>query len=110
MSDPDLVGTLVAERFRIIRRIGGGSFGEIYMGIGPNLTEVQNVGDTHSTFFFARYDVFFKIIFCVLFLFKVAAKFERKGHISPQLRHEYKVYRELKGSRGICTVSISWLL
>ena len=40
MSDPDLVGTLVAERFRIIRRIGGGSFGEIYMGIGPNLTEV----------------------------------------------------------------------
>ena len=53
MSDPDLVGTLVAERFRIIRRIGGGSFGEIYMGIGPNLTEVRNVGDTHSTFFFA---------------------------------------------------------
>ena len=43
MSDPDLVGTLVAERFRIIRRIGGGSFGEIYMGIGPNLTEVRVV-------------------------------------------------------------------
>jgi hypothetical protein len=40
MSDPDLVGTLVAERFRMIRRIGGGSFGEIYMGMGPNLTEV----------------------------------------------------------------------
>ena len=38
-SDP-LVGSLVAERFRIIRRIGGGSFGEIYMGIGPSLTEV----------------------------------------------------------------------
>ena len=79
MSDPELVGTLVAERcvhlwnvkrtneativfasfflnpcpallstvcandnrFRIIRRIGGGSFGEIYMGIGPNLIEVR---------------------------------------------------------------------
>jgi serine/threonine protein kinase len=35
---------------------------------------------------------------------QVAAKFERKGHVSPQLRHEYKVYRELKGSKGICTV------
>ena len=40
MSDPELVGTVVAERFRIVRRIGGGSFGEIYMGLGPNLTEV----------------------------------------------------------------------
>ena len=36
---------------------------------------------------------------------QVAAKFEKKDHISPQLRHEYKVYRELKGSRGICSVS-----
>ena len=35
----------------------------------------------------------------------MAAKFEKKDHVSPQLRHEYKVYRELKGSRGICSVS-----
>ena len=42
-SDPDLVGTLVADRFRMIRRIGGGSFGEIYMGMGPNLTEVSDL-------------------------------------------------------------------
>lgn len=39
-------------------------------------------------------------------MYQVAAKFEKKEHVSPQLRHEYKVYRELKGSRGICSVSI----
>lgn len=39
-------------------------------------------------------------------MYQVAAKFEKKEHVSPQLRHEYKVYRELKGSRGICSVSV----
>ena len=68
-SNPEFIGT----GFRIVRRIGGGSFGQIYMGIGPNLTDTE-----------------------------VAVKFELKGHDSPQLRHEYKVYRELKGCRGIC--------
>jgi len=40
---PALLSTVCANdnRFRIIRRIGGGSFGEIYMGIGPNLIEVR---------------------------------------------------------------------
>lgn len=65
--------SLVNNKYRITRRIGGGSFGEIYMGIGPNNE-------------------------------KVAVKFERHGTRCPQLRHEYKVYRELTGCHGFCQV------
>ena len=32
---------LVNNKYRITRRIGGGSFGEIYMGIGPNNEKVR---------------------------------------------------------------------
>jgi len=28
--------SLVNNKYRITKRIGGGSFGEIYMGVGPN--------------------------------------------------------------------------
>lgn len=65
--------SLVNNKYRITRRIGGGSFGEIYMGVGPNNE-------------------------------KVAVKFERHGTRCPQLRHEYKVYRELLGCHGFCQV------
>lgn len=65
--------SLVNNKYRITRRIGGGSFGEIYMGVGPNNE-------------------------------KVAVKFERHGTRCPQLRHEYKVYRELTGCHGFCQV------
>jgi serine/threonine protein kinase len=60
-------------KYRIVRRIGGGSFGEIYMGLGPNNE-------------------------------KVAVKFELQSSRCPQLRHEYKVYRELYKCNGFCTV------
>lgn len=68
-----MAAALINNKYRITRRIGGGSFGEIYMGIGP-----QNE--------------------------KVAIKFERQGTRCPQLRHEYKVYRELAKCPGFCTV------
>ena len=29
------VTSLINNKFRLTRRIGGGSFGEIYMGVGP---------------------------------------------------------------------------
>ena len=35
---------------------------------------------------------------------KVAAKFEKEGTRCPQLRHEYKVYRELVNCHGFCSV------
>lgn len=65
--------SLVNNKYRIVRRIGGGSFGEIYLGVEPN-------GE------------------------KVAVKFERHGARCPQLRHEYKVYRELANCHGFCSV------
>lgn len=41
--------SLVNNKYRITRRIGGGSFGEIYMGIGPSNEKVEN--DDNSTKF-----------------------------------------------------------
>ena len=35
-----MASSLVNNKYRITRRIGGGSFGEIYMGIGPNNEKV----------------------------------------------------------------------
>ena len=65
--------SLVNNKYRITRRIGGGSFGEIYLGVGPS-------GE------------------------KVAVKFEKHGSRCPQLRHEYKVYREVASCHGFCSV------
>eukprot|EP00613_Pedinella_sp_CCMP2098_P017785 CAMPEP_0171769618 /NCGR_PEP_ID=MMETSP0991-20121206/53047_1 /TAXON_ID=483369 /ORGANISM="non described non described, Strain CCMP2098" /LENGTH=452 /DNA_ID=CAMNT_0012374683 /DNA_START=96 /DNA_END=1450 /DNA_ORIENTATION=+ len=69
-NGPDPRGTLINGRFRPTRKLGSGSFGEIFMGVGTT-------GE------------------------KVAIKFEKAGLRCPQLRHEYKVYRELSGSVGI---------
>ena len=62
-------GPLVNEQYRITKRLGGGSFGDIYLGVGPNNE-------------------------------KVAVKFEKHSTRCPQLRHEYKVYRELQNTPG----------
>ena len=34
--------SLVNNKYRITKRIGGGSFGEIYMGVGPNNEKVKS--------------------------------------------------------------------
>jgi len=34
-SNEIMSSSLVNNKYRITRRIGGGSFGEIYMGVGP---------------------------------------------------------------------------
>ena len=38
-----MASSLVNNKYRITRRIGGGSFGEIYMGIGPNNEKVRSL-------------------------------------------------------------------
>ncbi|CAM9121384.1 unnamed protein product [Choristocarpus tenellus] len=60
---------LINEQYRIAKRLGGGSFGDIYLGVGQN-------GE------------------------RVAVKFEKHTTRCPQLRHEYKVYRELQKCPG----------
>ena len=62
---------LIASRYRPSKRIGSGSFGEIYSGVDSSGAD------------------------------KVAIKFEKHGLRCPQLRHEYKVYRELQGCVGV---------
>lgn len=68
-----LEGKIVNSKYRITRKIGAGSFGEVYEGIG-NRDKL------------------------------VAIKFEDQSSAHPQLRHEYKVYRELINCHGFCSV------
>merc|ERR1712137_651591 len=67
------MGQSSISKYRITKRVGGGSFGDIYLGVGAN-------GE------------------------KVAVKFEKHGARCPQLRHEYKVYRELQNAPGFAKV------
>ncbi|KAJ1426927.1 hypothetical protein B484DRAFT_450467 [Ochromonadaceae sp. CCMP2298] len=68
--------TLINNKHRITSRIGGGGFGVVYRGVGPNNEEV-------------------------------AVKIERQGTAHRQLRHEYKVYRELTDCHGFSSVSLA---
>jgi len=40
-----MASSLVNNKYRITRRIGGGSFGEIYMGVGLNNEKVRECND-----------------------------------------------------------------
>jgi len=62
--------SVISNKYRLSRRLGGGSFGDIYLGEYIPTSE------------------------------KVAIKFEKHGARCPQLRHEYKVYRELQHCAG----------
>ena len=61
--------SIINNKYRLQRRLGGGSFGDIYLGEYIPTNE------------------------------RVAIKFEKHDARCPQLRHEYKVYRELQ----LCT-------
>ncbi|KFD52073.1 hypothetical protein M514_07055 [Trichuris suis] len=66
--------TIVGNKYRLIRRIGGGSFGEIYLGINKTNGE------------------------------EVAVKIESNKSRHPQLLYESKVYRILQGGIGIAHI------
>lgn len=53
---------------------------------------------------FSRHLLTNSIRFSSLTSLQVAVKFERHGARCPQLRHEYKVYRELTNCHGFCSV------
>jgi len=69
MSNP-ISTPIIASKYRVQKRLGGGSFGDIYLGEYIPSSE------------------------------KVAIKFEKHSARCPQLRHEYKVYRELQHCPG----------
>lgn len=64
----------IGNQFKLMRRINGGAFGEIYLGKDI----INNV--------------------------EVIVKVEKVDAVHPQLRHEYKVYRELQGCPGITEI------
>lgn len=50
-GDPQpMASSLVNNKYRITRRIGGGSFGEIYMGIGPSNEKVCELAQQRGKF------------------------------------------------------------
>ena len=65
--------TVIGQKYRINRKIGSGSFGEIYSGTVIYRDPPQ----------------------------QVAIKFEKRSARCLQLRHEFKVYRVLQGCTGI---------
>uniref|UniRef100_A0AC34QTF4 Protein kinase domain-containing protein n=1 Tax=Panagrolaimus sp. JU765 TaxID=591449 RepID=A0AC34QTF4_9BILA len=67
-------GMIVGKKYKLTKKIGSGSFGEIYAGYDV---------DTH---------------------FEIACKVESNRSQHPQLLHEHKVYRTLNHSIGIPTV------
>ena len=73
--------TVIGRKYRINQRIASGSFSEIYsatvIGHGHNFCSCTNCNK------------------------QVAIKFEKRSARCPQLRHEFKVYRELQGCTGI---------
>lgn len=62
---------IIASKYRIIRKIGSGSFGDIYLGISVVCGE------------------------------EVAIKMESRNARHPQLLYEYKLYKVLVGGVGI---------
>lgn len=66
-----LQGTLLADKYRIIRKIGSGSFGDIYLAL--NISNAR----------------------------QVAIKVEALTSRYPQLEYEARVYRALSGNVGV---------
>ncbi|CAD7091132.1 unnamed protein product [Hermetia illucens] len=71
MKDPKNSEILIGGKYRIIRKIGSGSFGDIYLGMSVQCGE------------------------------EVAIKVENASARHPQLLYEYKLYRLLSGGVGI---------
>jgi serine/threonine protein kinase len=96
-----MASSLINNKYRITNRIGGGGFGEVYRGVGLDNEKVGGMGPK-----LAASCCKCLTSFAIPFL-QVAVKIERQGTEHTQLRHEYKVYRELTGCRGFSSVSLA---
>ena len=94
---------LLLQKYRITKRVGGGSFGDIYLG-----TSCKSELCDQGTRSFSHLTPFVLLILLSSGVGangeKVAVKFEKHGARCPQLRHEYKVYRELQNAPGFAKV------
>lgn len=58
-----MASSLVNNKYRITRRIGGGSFGEIYMGVGPNNEKVIHIGSILACLSWLTFFLCFFVLF-----------------------------------------------
>ena len=89
------------------------------MGVGPNLEKVSIIRTKHlhvncfrtllsPVIIFEKNDRIVcsqNLLDDIILILQVAVKFEKESSRCPQLRHEYKVYRELVNCHGFCCVS-----
>ncbi|CAN6844865.1 unnamed protein product [Brassica oleracea] len=88
----------VGNKFRLGRKIGSGSFGEIYLGIPLNFTCLFESNYTEGVWRFVGTDIQTNE--------EVAIKLENVKTKHPQLLYESKLYKVLQGGTGV--PNIKW--